>query len=83
MRHQLLLKRNNKSWQFEEVIKPTLARCDTPPLFCMKLYTRTYMSRSIEKTTVWTLRNVSTLVSLRSSHRLIRVDTFRLRGIEL
>ena len=33
-----------------------------------------------EKPTLWTLRNVSTQIRLRSPRRLIRVDTFRLRG---
>ena len=32
------------------------------------------------KPTVWPLRNVSTQIRLRCPRRLIRVDTFRLRG---
>ena len=32
---------------------------------------------------VWPLRNVSTQISLRIPRRLIRADTFRIRGIEV
>ena len=42
-----------------------------------------YMSRSTRKTTLLTLRNVSTQISLRSPRRLIRVCTFRPRGIKV
>ena len=42
-----------------------------------------YMSRSARKRTIWPLHNVSTQISLRISRRLIRADTFRLRGIEV
>ena len=38
------------------------------------------MSRSTRNPTLWTLRNVSTQISMRSPRRLIRADTFRLRG---
>ena len=40
-----------------------------------------YLSRSKRKPTLRTLRNISTQISLRSIYRLIRVDTFHLRGI--
>ena len=41
------------------------------------------MSCSTRKPSVWTLRNVSNQISLRSPRRQIRADTFRLRGIEV
>ena len=42
-----------------------------------------YMSRLAGKPTLWSLRNVSNQSSLRSPRRLIRADTFRLRGIDV
>ena len=39
-----------------------------------------HMSSSERKQPLWTLRNVSTQISL---HRLIRADTFNRRGIEV
>ena len=41
------------------------------------------MSRPARKPTLWPMRNVSTQISLRSPRRLIRADTFRLKGIEV
>ena len=42
------------------------------------------MSRPTRHPTLWPLRNVSTHISrLRSPRRLIRADTFRLRGIQV
>ena len=42
-----------------------------------------HMSRSMRKPALWTLRNVSIRISLRSLLRLIRADVFRLKGIEV
>ena len=42
-----------------------------------------HMCRSMRKPTLWTLRNVSTKISLRTPRRLIRFDTFRLWGIDI
>ena len=44
---------------------------------------RQHESRSTRKPTLWTLRNVSTQISLRRQHMLIRADTFHLGGIEV
>ena len=41
------------------------------------------MIRSTRKPTLCTLRNVSTKIRLHSSHRLIRADIFRIRGIDV
>ena len=41
------------------------------------------MIRFSKNPTVWTLRNVSIQISLRSPRMLIRADTFRLRGIKV
>ena len=45
-------------------------------------YFKAEMSRPVWKLTQWSLRNVSTQISLRIPHMLIRADTFRLNGIE-
>ena len=50
---------------------------------CKHPYNLVSPSTSTIKPTLWTLRNVSTQISLRILHRLIRADTFRLRGIEV
>ena len=42
-----------------------------------------YMSRPARKPSTWPMRNVSTQTSLRSSRKLIRAYTFRLRAIEV
>ena len=42
-----------------------------------------YMSRPARRPTLWPLRNVSAQISLRNPRRLIRADTFRLRGIDV
>ena len=47
---------------------------------------REHMSRSMRKPTLWSLRYVSTQISMRSQRRLIQADSYRLnwdRGIEL
>ena len=41
------------------------------------------VTRSTRKPTLWTLRNVSTRISLGSPRKLIRADSFRLRRIEI
>ena len=41
------------------------------------------MSLPTRKPTLWSLRNLSTQISLRSPRRLIRADTFRLRVIDV
>ena len=49
----------------------------------IRLDCNTLLRRSTRKPTLWTLRNVSTWISLRIPLRLIRADTFRHRDIQV
>ena len=68
-------------WKFQEWFLHTISRWLT---FIYNVALKLVkLSRPARKQTLWTLRNVSTHISLRSPRRLIWADTFCLRWIEV